>query len=422
MENKFKIGILVGIQVALIMGSFLFLTYFQTQQIFLGNSINIAGLNRFLTSNVISETAGYIYTDDERYDPISAINQLKENIYLLKTGGQRGELTLISLPDEFEEDWIMIEKTFLEYEKIVSIVVAIEEPVAISESALVELDKTSINLIQVSDNLANNLSLYSEDLENFAISIELVFIATNVGAHIFLVLIILRILAKEELKKIKAERLAVIGKMGASLAHDLRNPLTVIKGSIDLLKIKNENKINDFNEKQYQKIEKAISRIEHQTKDVLDFVRTKPLEKSEFSAKDILKEIVEGLEIPDLVSVHFPEKDVKIFADKNQIQTLFANLIHNSLQAFEGKEGSIFIRTGKKDGKIVIEFEDSGLGIPDKILPLIFEPLFTTKNTGTGLGLVSCKRIVENHGGKISVKTNPTIFTIDLPDKASFVN
>jgi signal transduction histidine kinase len=94
---------------------------------------------------------------------------------------------------------------------------------------------------------------------------------------------------------------------------------------------------------------------------------------------------------------------------------LFSNLISNAVQAIGGKEGTVTVRLDDDLQDVIIEVEDSGPGIPDDVLPKIFEPLFTTKQYGTGLGLVSCKNIVDAHKGKITVQNNPTKFIIRIP-------
>ena len=93
---------------------------------------------------------------------------------------------------------------------------------------------------------------------------------------------------------------------------------------------------------------------------------------------------------------------------------LFSNLILNSFQAIE-EHGTITISISQLNDTAQIEIEDSGKGVLDDDLGKIFEPLFTTKQEGTGLGLASCKKIVEQHGGSISVKNHPTTFTVILP-------
>ena len=99
---------------------------------------------------------------------------------------------------------------------------------------------------------------------------------------------------------------------------------------------------------------------------------------------------------------------------------VLSNLIKNASQAIEGN-GEISIRIIDKKDDVLIEIEDSGLGIPESVLPKIFEPLFTTKQSGTGLGLASCKSIVERHHGVLTVRNNPTVFTIHLPKNPSRV-
>lgn len=104
--------------------------------------------------------------------------------------------------------------------------------------------------------------------------------------------------------------------------------------------------------------------------------------------------------------------------DSKKLETVFVNLITNAIEVIESK-GQIDIRLIDKNDYVLIEIEDSGPGIPENILPKIFEPLFTTKQTGIGLGLPSCKNMTEQHGGIITVKTNPTVFTIKLPKDPS---
>jgi two-component system sensor histidine kinase HydH len=96
------------------------------------------------------------------------------------------------------------------------------------------------------------------------------------------------------------------------------------------------------------------------------------------------------------------------------MQRVFTNLIQNSIQAIE-KKGIITIVFSENDKELTIAIKDTGSGIPQDIMPEIFEPLFTTKVDGTGLGLAICKKIVEDHNGSISVTNDPTTFTIQLP-------
>jgi len=119
-------------------------------------------------------------------------------------------------------------------------------------------------------------------------------------------------------------------------------------------------------------------------------------------------------EIPDNIKIKLPKSDITIKADKIKLQILFLNLIKNSVDSIEGK-GQIDFQIEEDSEKTLITIRDSGDGIPLEDIDKIFEPLFTTKQKGTGLGLASCKHIVESHGGTISVTSPPTIFTIILP-------
>lgn len=96
-------------------------------------------------------------------------------------------------------------------------------------------------------------------------------------------------------------------------------------------------------------------------------------------------------------------------------EAAFRNILSNSIDAIGENKGNITIRARNEKDNLILEFEDSGTGISKEDIDKIFEPLFTTKQQGTGLGLASVKSIIEAHGGIISVKSPPTVFTITLP-------
>lgn len=212
---------------------------------------------------------------------------------------------------------------------------------------------------------------------------------------------------------IKAEKLSVIGKTASRIAHDLRNPLSIISNEIELIKLQDLNP-NEKIQKSTNKINRAIQRMTHQLKDVMDFVRTKPLDVQNQSMRNLIISSINSLPISSEIKINLPENDCMLSVDPIQMETVFNNLIYNSVQAI-GNSGEIDIRIFDNLENAIIEFQDSGSGILEKNLETIFEPLFTTKETGTGLGLVSCRTIVTQHGGTISVTSLPTIFTITLP-------
>ena len=212
----------------------------------------------------------------------------------------------------------------------------------------------------------------------------------------------------------QAERLSAIGEIYARLAHDLRNPLTVIKGTVEIVKAKNKNVETGFSSKQIEMMERAVSRMSNQIDEVLDFVKIQTLHATKNSILETIGLSVAKIPKSDDLSIKVMGSNIEFVYDADKLEVVFDNLITNAVEAINEK-GQITIRIKDNGNEIVLEFEDSGEGVPEEILPKIFEPLFTTKQRGTGLGLASCKRIIEQHGGSISIKTQPSVFTIKLP-------
>ena len=222
-------------------------------------------------------------------------------------------------------------------------------------------------------------------------------------------------LVKEKTNQIlKQDRLSTIGSMASRIAHDLRNPLSIIQMSSELLKMDLEKHMDDKMKLQCSSLQNAITEINRIIGDVLDFARTTDLHLQTNSVSSILNNCISNIVIPKDVSIDLPNNDVQINCDARKLQAVFSNLITNSIQSINNI-GHIKISLFDSNEKIVLSFEDSGSGVPEDILPKIFEPLFTTKTDGTGLGLSICNLIVKQHGGSISVKNNPTTFTIELP-------
>ncbi len=211
------------------------------------------------------------------------------------------------------------------------------------------------------------------------------------------------------------ERLYTIGEMAARLAHDLRNPLGVIKMTSEILLAKSDGIVDEKTKERYKMIEISARRMNHQIDDVMDFVRTKEPQLRENSVREIIISAAKTTEIPTNIKLTLPENDVSLRCDQKQLVVLLSNLISNAVQAIGEKNGTVTIRLGSDLHDVVIEVEDSGCGIKDDEMPKIFDPLFTTKPHGTGLGLVSCKNIVDTHKGKITVQNNPTKFIIKIP-------
>lgn len=214
---------------------------------------------------------------------------------------------------------------------------------------------------------------------------------------------------------IKSERLLAIGELSARLAHDLRNPLSVIKMSVDSLKTTPDSKISDSQiATRINMIDKSVDRISHQVNDVLDYVRYSPLTISTLSLRPLVLSCIEKIKIPDNIQIKVFEKNIEINCDPIKLEAVIINLIVNGIQAIPDA-GNIEIKINEKNDNVILEFIDSGDGILGENVDKIFEPLFTTKQKGTGLGLAICKNIIEQHGGTIQVKINPTTFVVTLP-------
>ena len=216
---------------------------------------------------------------------------------------------------------------------------------------------------------------------------------------------------------IKQERLAAIGELASRISHDIRNPLSNIRMAIQLIAEKSpDTKISDksINEK-LQIASKNIDRISHQVNDVLDYVKDRRMTRERISLYSCLDETIQLLHIPNNIKIKSNKSNLTILADLILLQIVCNNIMINAIQAIGAKQGEIEIRFSENVENVIIEIENSGPDIPQELLPHIFESLVTTKEIGTGLGLASCKRIIESHGGSISVKNNPTTFTITLP-------
>lgn len=213
-------------------------------------------------------------------------------------------------------------------------------------------------------------------------------------------------------KQLEEEKFTTIGHLASRMAHDIRNPLSVIQTSLENLKVMYG--VNKEKQKQFDRVQRAIFRITHQIDDVMDFVRDQPLTLNKTKTLDIISNALDSVYIPNSITLKLPKNDFEFICDSQKLSTAFTNLVLNAIQAINEK-GIIEIRLRENKDEIVIEFEDSGKGIPKKSQEKIFEPLFTTKQTGTGLGLASVKSIIESHGGTISVTSPPTIFTVTLP-------
>jgi PAS domain S-box-containing protein len=229
---------------------------------------------------------------------------------------------------------------------------------------------------------------------------------------------------------LRAERLATIGQLGASVSHELRNPLGIIRNSAYYLNMKLGH-ADEKVKKHIKIIENEISRSNKIISDLLSFARDTKLALQETHINTIVQDALSRTQVPDTVSVitELGEGLPPVMADPSQIEQVFINMITNAVQAVTSlhsadvrHEGRLEISTRTEDGFVVTRFKDNGCGIPEENLEKLFEPLFTTRAKGIGLGLAVSKRIIEAHEGNIEVESEVgkgTTFTISLPAAAS---
>ncbi len=227
-----------------------------------------------------------------------------------------------------------------------------------------------------------------------------------------------KLLKTAQEKIMQQEKSAEIGKLAGSVAHELRNPLGIISNSIYFLDSKypaTDEKIKKHLTILREQSDKAVQII----KDLIDFAWARP---NEMRLGDIVVLIQETLiQVPKVgnieIRTRFGTNLPAMLLDYGKMQQAFLNIIHNAIQAMPAG-GTLEISAAKNEAMIEIAFKDTGTGIPEESVPLLFKPLFSTKTKGLGLGLAIANEIVTQHGGTIEVKSEIGVgstFTIILP-------
>ena len=206
-------------------------------------------------------------------------------------------------------------------------------------------------------------------------------------------------------KLLRKEKLEVMGQLAGMVSHELRNPLGVINNSIYYLKMKNPD-IDQKSLKHFQLIENSIEKASHIVNELLDYGRTPIVNSITIKPRVLISHVVGETAIPPHVTleINVPKNDCLFLADFGQMARVLHNLVKNAVEAMPDG-GKISITSGKDADMAYIEVEDSGEGITEENIGNLFEPLFTTRTGGTGLGLPTCKRYVELNGGRIEVET-----------------
>ncbi|HVO36951.1 MAG TPA: PAS domain S-box protein [Candidatus Acidoferrum sp.] len=225
-------------------------------------------------------------------------------------------------------------------------------------------------------------------------------------------------LQKTQEQLVKSERLAAIGQVAAMVGHDLRNPLTGIKGATYYLKTKPVMKADKKAMEMLGLIEKDIEYSNKIITDLLEYSREIHLELTETTPQSIIEETLSLLKTPNNIQiVNLTEKEPKIKIDIEKLNRVFVNMIKNAFDAMPDG-GKLTIKSRRTNGDVEFVFTDTGIGMTEDQMRRIWTPFFTTKAKGLGLGLSICKRIIEAHRGHISFESTcdkGTTFVIALP-------
>jgi PAS domain S-box-containing protein len=242
-----------------------------------------------------------------------------------------------------------------------------------------------------------------------------------------------RELREAQEKIVRQEKLAVLGQLAGGVGHELRNPLGIISNAIYYLKMIQpdaEEKVRQY----HAMIEREVRTSEKIITDLMDYSRLESMERSQVSVLELVQWTLMRFAVPESIKIKLklPEDLPEVFIDMGQMQQVLGNLIINAYQAMLSPRGTSLLRPitdGLKRGELSISakiqkgmvgiaVKDTGVGITPENMKRIFEPLFTTKSKGIGLGLAVSRKLAEANGGRIEVKSElgkGSTFTLVLP-------
>ncbi|MCR2823886.1 ATP-binding protein [Lederbergia panacisoli] len=235
-------------------------------------------------------------------------------------------------------------------------------------------------------------------------------------AHIVLISRDISERKKAEAQLLHAEKLSIVGELAAGIAHEIRNPLTTIKGFVQIYKSNEAIEYTDL-------LLSELGRIETITSELLSLGKPQVIKMNHTNLQDLIENTLELL-LPQAnmnniqFKLGYEGPPFFITCEQNQIKQVFINILKNAMEAMhEGGEIHLNLRKGA-EGKCIISIQDEGCGIPEDILPRLGEPFYTLKEKGTGLGLMICHKIIKQHHGTITYQSKAgegTLVEIELP-------
>jgi PAS domain S-box-containing protein len=208
----------------------------------------------------------------------------------------------------------------------------------------------------------------------------------------------------------KSEKLALLGQMAAGIAHEVRNPLTSIKGFIQLFKVEKHK------DEYYDIVLSELDRINNIVGEFLLLAKPTAAVFAEKDVQDLLQDVVTLINTQSIINniqinTEFESDLPKLSCEESQLKQVFLNLLKNAIEAMPaGGEIDVKVKA-KEEGKISIQIIDNGIGIPKERIATLGEPFYTTKEKGTGLGLMTCYKIIEGHNGELTISSEVNIGT-----------
>lgn len=207
---------------------------------------------------------------------------------------------------------------------------------------------------------------------------------------------------------VKTEKLYAVGEFSAGIAHEIKNPLTPIMMLMRRVKEERES----LSDKDIDIIEEELNRIDRIVTEFLAFARPDNVEKTEVNINDVLNEVItitrpkidrSGISLIEKYSNSLPD----ITGTHDALKQVFLNIMLNAIQAMDGSGGELTVETSASDRSVQVIIRDTGIGIPEENLKKIYDPFFTTKKDGTGMGLALTHNIINDHSGEIDIDSTP---------------
>ncbi|OBY78179.1 PAS domain-containing sensor histidine kinase [Paenibacillus sp. KS1] len=223
--------------------------------------------------------------------------------------------------------------------------------------------------------------------------------------------------SKEEERMLQSEKLSIVGQLAAGIAHEIRNPLTSINGFLKLMRTMKTDK-----EQYFDIVESELKSIEVIANELLILAKPNVVNSRRTDLIHLMEQIIAFMSVQSTLKnsnivTDLSEEALWVDCEPNQIKQVFINLIKNAIEAMSGG-GNIYVRAKLEGDYAAISIQDEGCGIPADKVSRLGQPFYTTKDTGTGLGLMVSYNIIDKHGGSIEVDSVigvGTTFIIRLP-------